>query len=101
MLDSGHIGLEFLRSFLFPFLKIIIILGFFHAVGICLSDKHLMYSLASVFEMVSYPAFNVSMFIWSLLSHSSYLVVLLPPPMLLSLVPSWVSVHYGTLFTVV
>ena len=26
-----------------------------------------MYILASVFEMVSFPAFNVSMFIWSLL----------------------------------
>ena len=31
-----------------------------------LSDKRLVYSLASVFEMVSSPAFNVSMFIWSL-----------------------------------
>ena len=55
-----------MRSFLFPFLKIIIILAFFHAAGIRLSDKHLVYSLASVFEMVSAPAFNVSMFIWSL-----------------------------------
>ena len=34
--------------------------------GIRLSEKHLGYSLASVFEMVSSPAFNVSMFIWSL-----------------------------------
>ena len=34
--------------------------------GIRLSDKHLVYSVASVFEMVSSPAFNVSMFIWSL-----------------------------------
>ena len=35
--------------------------------GIRLSEKHLFYSLASVFEMVYYPAFNVSMFIlWSL-----------------------------------
>ena len=39
---------------------------FFHAVGIRLSDKHLVFSLASVFEMVTSPAFNVSMFIWSL-----------------------------------
>ena len=29
-------------------------------------DKHLVWSLSSVFEMVSSPAFNVSMFIWSL-----------------------------------
>ena len=34
--------------------------------GIRFSDKLLMYSLASVFEMVSSPAFNVSMFIWPL-----------------------------------
>ena len=34
--------------------------------GIRLSDKHLVCSLASVFEMVSSPAFNVSMFTWSL-----------------------------------
>ena len=31
------------------------------AVGIRLSDKHLVYSLSSVFEMVSSPAFNVYM----------------------------------------
>ena len=31
-----------------------------------LSDKHLVYNLASVFEMVFSPAFNVSMFVWSL-----------------------------------
>ena len=43
--------------------KTIIALAFFHIVGIRLSDKHLVYSLASVFEMVSSPAFNVSMFI--------------------------------------
>ena len=66
MFDSRHIGLYFLRSFLFPFLNIIIVLAFFYAAGIRLSDKHLVYSLASVFEMVSSPAFNVSMFIWSL-----------------------------------
>ena len=66
MFDSRHIGLEFLRSFLFPFLKIITILTFFHVVGIRFSDKHLVYSLANVFEMVSSPALNISMFIWSL-----------------------------------
>ena len=41
-------------------------LAFFHAVGIRLSDKHLVYNLASVFEMVSSPASNVSIFILSL-----------------------------------
>ena len=46
--------------------KIITILAFFHVVGIRFSDKHLVYSLASVFEMVSSPAFNVSMFMWLL-----------------------------------
>ena len=66
MFHSRHTSLYFLMSFLFPFLKIIIILEFFHTVGIHLSDKHLVYSLASVFEMVSSPAFNISMFIWSL-----------------------------------
>ena len=39
---------------------------FFHDVVIQLSGKYLVYSLASVFEMVSSPAFNVSMFMWSL-----------------------------------
>ena len=34
--------------------------------GIRFSDKHLVYSLASVFDIISSPAFNVSMFIWSL-----------------------------------
>ena len=48
-------------------MKIVIVVAFFHAVTIRLSEKHLAYSLASVFEMVSSPAFNVSMFIWSLL----------------------------------
>ena len=48
------------------FRRIIVISAFFHAVGIRLSDKHLVYSLASVLEMVSSPVFNVSMFIWSL-----------------------------------
>ena len=34
--------------------------------GIRLSEKHLVYSLASVFEMVYSPDFNVYMFLWSL-----------------------------------
>ena len=37
-------------------------LAFFHAVGIRLSDMDLVYSLASVLEVVSSHAFNVSMF---------------------------------------
>ena len=43
-----------------------ITLVFFHDVSIRLSDKHLVYNLASVFEMVYSPAFNDSMFVWSL-----------------------------------
>ena len=42
------------------------ILAFFHAVSIRLSDKDLIYSPGSVFEKVSSPAFNVSMIMWSL-----------------------------------
>ena len=34
--------------------------------GSRLSEKHLVYNLISDFEMVSCPAFNVSMVIWSL-----------------------------------
>jgi len=60
---SGVI-LSWCNYFLFPFLNIITTLAFFHAMGIHLSDKDLVYSLASVFEMVSSPP--VSMFIWSL-----------------------------------
>ena len=56
MFDIRHISVKFFRSFLFHFLQIIIILAFFHNVGICLSDKHLVYNLASVFEMVSSPS---------------------------------------------
>ena len=66
MFDRRHIGLYFLMFFLFPFLKIIISLVVYHAVTIRLSDKHLVYSLANVFQMVSSRAFNVSMLIWSL-----------------------------------
>ena len=75
MFDNRLIDVLFLRSSLFIFLKIIAIIAFFHAVGIRLSDKYLVYSLASVFEMVSSPTFNVSMFIWSLsvLSRSTYI----------------------------
>ena len=44
----------------------ITILAFFHVVGIRFSDKYLVYRFASIFEMVSSFAFNISMFIWSL-----------------------------------
>ena len=76
-------------------------LAFFHDVGIRLSDTHLVYSLASVIEIVSSLAFNVSMFIWSLPVAVPYLVVLLPPPVALCLVHIWVSADYGTLFSVI
>ena len=76
------VGVDFLYEFdvhiLHPFLKIITILAFFHAVRIRLSDRHLVYSLVSVFEVVPSPVFNVSMFAWSLpvavpffISHSA------------------------------
>ena len=104
MFDSRHIDLHFLRFFLFPFLKIITILPFVHAVGIRLTDKHFVYSVGSVFEMVSSPAFNVSLFIWSLpvavpffISHSAT-----STSHDVNFGTSfWVSVDYGTLFTVV
>ena len=65
-----------------------------------LSDKHLMHSLASVFELVS-SAFNVSMFIWSLPVAVQFVISrsLLPLPMMLSAVPRlnkcglWYFVH--------
>ena len=79
----------------------IIILAFFHTVSIRLSDKHLVYSLASVFETISSPAFNVSMFIWSLPVAVSFIISrsAASPPVMLSLVPLlgqcglWYSVH--------
>ena len=76
-------GLSLLWSFLFPFLKMIIILKLFHAVGIRLYHKHLVYSLASVFEMSACRCFYGRL----LLSHFSYLIQQLPSPMMLSLVP--------------
>ena len=58
--------------------------------GICLSDKNLVYNLASLFQMVSSPGFSVSMFVWSLPVavplHSSHVVLLLLPASILSLV---------------
>ena len=44
----------------------IIILMLFHVVGVLLSDKHLVSNLAIVFEMVTSPAFSVSLFLWHL-----------------------------------
>ena len=52
-------------SFWLPFLKIITIFAFFQVVEIRLSDMHFVYSLAKALAMVSSPAFNVSMLIWS------------------------------------
>ena len=102
MFVSRYIGLWYVKSYKFPVLKIIIILAFFFDVGIRFSDKHLRYNTASVFEMVSF--FLLSMFrcIYShclLLAHSSYIVMLLPPPIMLYIVPRlsqfglWYYVH--------
>ena len=44
--------------------------------GINLYDKHLVYSLASVFMMVPYPAFSVVMLICLMLSYYSYILAL-------------------------
>ena len=67
----------------------ITIIVFFYAVGIRLSDKHLVFNLARIFETVFYPAFNISMCIWLLpvASHFSYIVFLFLPPMMSTLVP--------------
>ena len=51
-------------------LKIITIFASCHAMGIPVSDKHLVNNLATIFEMVPSSTFSVSMFIWSLLSNS-------------------------------
>ena len=92
--DNKYIRLIFLRFFFFPFLKTITILVFFHAVCIRLSDTYLVYSLANIFEMVYSLSFNVSMLIWSLpiAVPFSYLVMLLPPPLVFSMVPLFGSV---------
>ena len=63
---------------------------------LCLSGKHLVYSLASLFEMVSSPAFNVSIFIWSL-----SVAVLFFISCSAASTSQDVSVDYGTLFTAV
>ena len=54
-----------------------------------LSNKHLLYGLGSIFDMVPSPAFNVLMLICSL-----------PPPFFLMYF-FWGSMHYGGLVTVV
>ena len=65
------------------------------------SDKYLVYILASVFEMVS-SLLSISGCLYGrclLLSHSLYLILLLPPLMMLPLVPHfgqcglWYTVH--------
>ena len=85
-------------SFLFAFLKIITILAFF----LSLSDKHLMYRLASAFDVISSPSFNVSMVVWSLPAAAVAVFITCSAastPMMLSLVPLlrqcglWYFVH--------
>ena len=61
LFDSKQIGLKFLMSVLFPFLKNITTFASFHVLGMRRSVMHFVYSLASCFAMVSYPAFTVSM----------------------------------------
>ena len=87
-------------TFLFPFLEIINILAFFHAVSIRLSDKHLVFRLASVFKVVSSPA--LSMFMWSLPVAVPFFIVSRSAASTSHHVVSGTSnVDYGTLFTVV
>ena len=55
--------------------------------GVSASESRLL--LARVFDMVFYPGFNISMFIWSLpvaVPLFIYLVMMFPPPIMLSLV---------------
>ena len=88
MFDSRHIGLLFLLYFLFPFLEIIIIIAFFHVVFIRFSVSHLVYSLGSVFKMVSSPDVNVLTLMYIrcvLVSHFSFLIMLFSPPTMLYL----------------
>ena len=63
--DSKQIGLWFLMSFMFPFLKHITIFASFHVLGMHRSVMHFVYSFTSCFTMVSGPAFSVSMLTWS------------------------------------
>ena len=97
MFDSKHIGPQFLRSFLFPFLKMITIFTFFHTVfsiQLCKVSFRWYLLLLSMSRCLYCRCL--------LLSHSSYLVVLLPLPMMLYVVALLgVSVDYGTLFSVV
>ena len=55
---------------------IITFLAFFHSVDTHLSDKHSVYSLANVFEMVFYPAFNIFIFMWSLPDAVAFFIFL-------------------------
>ena len=77
-----------MRSFLFPFLKITTITAFFHVVGIRLSDKAFNVQLSKCLRdgIFCFQCVDVKYGHCLLLSHSSYLVVLLPPPIKLSLV---------------
>ena len=77
-------------------------LAVFHAVGIRFSNKHLVYNLASVFEMI-FSAFNVSMLIWSLPVVVPFFISRSATSTSQDIISgtSWVSVIYCTLFTVV
>ena len=55
---------------------IITFLVFFHSVDTHLSDKHSVYSLANVFEMVFSPAFNIFIFMWSLPDAVAFFIFL-------------------------
>ena len=50
--DSKQIGLQFLMSFLFPFLKNITIFASFHVFGMRRSVMHFVYSFASLRKCV-------------------------------------------------
>ena len=55
MFDSSYIGLYIFVFFIVPFLKSINILAFLHAVGIRLSDKHLVYILPFFISLSAAP----------------------------------------------
>ena len=71
--------------------------------GIRLSDKHLVYRLANVFEMACSPAFNVLMFAMSLPVAVSFLLFHSAATNSHYAIAGLfcVSVDYGALFTVV
>ena len=68
-----------------------------------LSDKHLVCSFESVFEIISSPAFNVSMFIWSLSFAVQFFISRSAASTSDDVIAVifWISVDYGTPFTVI